>query len=338
MNANQLQQLLAQAIPAKLPILIKGAPGIGKSDIVTKAAADANAKLVIMHPVVSDPTDFKGLPAIVKNEAEFLPFGDLRELLHTQELTVCFLDDIGQAPPAVQAALMQLILARQINGHMISDNVTFVAATNRREDKAGVSGMLEPVKSRFCSIVQLEVDVESWLQWAIDNNLPLSLIAFIKMRPELLHQFKASQDLINSPCPRTVSQLGKLITLDLPADLQYETYSGACGEGFTAEYLAFERIWKKLPSVDSILMNPASFPIPKDNTAPSVIYALCGALARKATDNSIDAICQFADILKENDFAEYSVMLLKNSIKQNKEIVNTSAFIKWSSKNASVLI
>ncbi len=43
---------------------------------------------------------------------------------------VCLLDDLGQAPPAVQAAAMQLLLARRVNGHAVSDHVTFLAATN----------------------------------------------------------------------------------------------------------------------------------------------------------------------------------------------------------------
>lgn len=50
------------------------------------------------------------------------------------KLTACFIDDLGQATPAVQAAAMQLILALTLNGHRVSDQVVFVAATNRRTD------------------------------------------------------------------------------------------------------------------------------------------------------------------------------------------------------------
>ena len=57
--------------------------------------------------------------------AYFLPYGELHEILHAQEETIFFLDDLGQATPAVQAACMQLILARRINGHIVSDKVTF---------------------------------------------------------------------------------------------------------------------------------------------------------------------------------------------------------------------
>ena len=39
-----------------------------------------------------------------------------------------------------------------------SDQVTFIACTNRKTDMAGVTGILEPVKSRFISISELTRD------------------------------------------------------------------------------------------------------------------------------------------------------------------------------------
>jgi MoxR-like ATPase len=173
-SPKQLREILILAIKNRLPILIKGRPGVGKTDIVKQAAEACNARLIISHPVVSDPTDYKGLPFADPDgkTARFLPFGDLAELRTAQEETVFFLDDLGQAPAAVQAACMQLILARRINGHQISDHVTFLAATNRREDKAGVMGILEPVKSRFSAIVELVPDALEWSEWALKENLP----------------------------------------------------------------------------------------------------------------------------------------------------------------------
>lgn len=43
-------------IPAKLPVLITGASGIGKSECEAQSSAEANADNIIMHPVVKDPT------------------------------------------------------------------------------------------------------------------------------------------------------------------------------------------------------------------------------------------------------------------------------------------
>src|SRR5882724_8207438 len=134
---SQLRALLAKTIPAKLTILITGAPGIGKTDCEAQACA------------------------------------------------------------------MQLILGRQIDGHRVSDEVVFIAATNRRGDRAGVSGILEPVKSRFATIVELVPDLNDWCVWAASTDIAPEVIAFLRFRPELFSYFKPTADLTNSPSPRT---------------------------------------------------------------------------------------------------------------------------------------
>src|SRR5258706_16400244 len=113
MKPRQLLAFLAKTIREGLAVLIQGAPGVGKSDIVAQAAIAADAELILSHPAVSDPTDVKGLPWVVKGKADFLPFGELERAINATERTVWFLDDLGQATAAVQASYMQLLLARR---------------------------------------------------------------------------------------------------------------------------------------------------------------------------------------------------------------------------------
>lgn len=328
---SQLKELLECTINAKLPVLITGAPGIGKSDIVAQAAAAANADLILSHPVVSDPTDAKGLPGIVDGEADFLPFGDLRAAMAATKDTVWFLDDIGQAPPSVQASFMQLLLAREVNGHKISDHVTFVAATNRREDRAGVSGMLEPVKSRFATIVELHPDTKEWEKWALNAGMPVELISFIRWRPNLLNDFKPSMDMTNSPCPRTVAMVGKLMQAGLPKELEFAAFSGAAGEAFAAEFIGFLKIFRNLPDPQTILMSPDTAEVPTD---PAVLYALTGALAHRATKDNAPRLFQYSDRLP----AEFSVMMTRDSVARCPEIQQSRSFIEWCVKHENVLL
>lgn len=331
MKPSELSTLLETTTHARLPILIKGAPGIGKTDIVKQACQTAGADLIISHPVVSDPVDYKGFPYVIDNEARFLPFGDLNALIQATSPTVYFMDDLGQAPAAVQAAAMQLILERRINGHKVSDQVTFIAATNRKIDRAGVTGILEPVKSRFSAIVELEPDVDDWVRWAIQNNLPPELIAFIRFRPNLLFDFQASTDLTNSPCPRTVNNVARLMQAHLPRELQYEAFSGAAGEAFAIELIGFLQVYKTLPDIDRVLADPAGTGCPQD---PATLYALCGALAGRADKATMPSIVEYAKRLP----AEFSVLLVTDSVNHNPEVAETEAFIEWSSSNNSVLV
>lgn len=332
MKPSELQATLLFAITNNLAVLIKGKPGIGKSDIIEEACLEAKAELIISHPVVSDPTDFKGLPFASNGEAHFLPFNDLKKLIDAKTPTVFFLDDLGQAPAAVQAACMQLILARKINGFKVSDQVTFLAATNRREDKAAVSGLLEPVKSRFASIIELEVNTEDWVRWALGKgNMPTELIAFIRFRPELLDKFEPTKDIINSPSPRTVAHVGKMQNAGIPKGLEFELFKGAAGEGFAAQYKAFLDIYANLPNIDQICLNPDSVEVP---TEPSVLYAVSGALAAKMNDVNAKNVFSYINRLP----AEIGVACVKDTVTRNSKIVNTRPYIQWASDKGNLIL
>jgi len=329
MRPAELTKTLAATIKAKLPVLIKGAPGCGKSDIVTAAAEAAGAKVVLMHPVVCDPTDFKGLPCVVDGKADFLPFGDLNALMTAKTLTVAFLDDLGQAPAVVQAAAMQLILARQINGHKISDHVVFIAATNRREDRAGVTGILEPVKSRFATIVELSPNVDDWCGWALDNDVPPELVAFVRFRPGLLTDpGVVTNDIVNRPSPRTVTNLGRLYSAGL-SDL--ETLSGAAGQGFAAEFVGFLRVWQSLPAIDDILAAPEKAQVP---TNPAALYAISTALANRITKETAGKMFRYLTRLPE----EFSVLGVRDALRTCPAASNCAEFVKWATTHQNVLI
>ena len=252
MKASKLTEKLCVLAKARKPVLVKGAPGVGKSDLMALVATLIKYDLIVMHPVISNPTDFKGIGAVVKNDdgtfAEWLPFDDLRKLIEADKPTIVFFDDCGQAPTLVQAALMQLVLLRRIGQFKISDKVTFVAATNRKEDLAGVSGVIEPLKGRF-RIYELDVDVKDWIVWAYEHDMPHDLIAFIHFQNDMLFQHAPTRDIINSPNPRNVASVGENINLGLT---DHEDVTCSAGEAFAHHYLGFRRVWKEISRISSV--------------------------------------------------------------------------------------
>lgn len=333
MKPSQLSDFLHFAINNKMPILIKGKPGIGKSDIVSQACAKANAHLIISHPVVSDPTDYKGMPFISKdgNSAHFMPFGELVQLIEAKEPTVFFLDDLGQAPASVQAAVMQLLLSRRINGHQVSEYVSFVAATNRREDKAGVQGILEPVKSRFASIVELEVDHTDWVKWAIQNDMPIELIGFVKFRPKYLEAWEPSKDITNTPSPRTITYIGRMQNAGLNDNLN-EVFTGAAGSAFASEYVGFLKVFQNLPNIDNIILSPDTVKVP---TQPDVLYALSSALGARINKDNAGAIIKY---LNRIDAQEFAVATIKDAIIRDESVTQCKAMVNWMADKSNVIL
>ena len=329
MSPEELKRFLMAALPAKKPILAVGKPGIGKTDIITQATMELEFDLKVIHPVVADPTDVKGMTFVKEGEAKWYPFGDLKDLIEAKRPMVCFLDDLGQASPMVQASYMQLLLFRSINEHKVSEHVTFIAATNRKQDKAGVSGILEPVKSRFASIIHLEVNYKDWLHWGATHNITPELLGYVHWKPSCMDDTVPDPEIVNQPCPRTLANLDGLLKLGLAKDLEHKAYAGAVGPGMTTEFMAYMKVFRDLPDPDEAIANPTTINVP-DSTKADAVCALAAAVAVRATKKNFQNVLTLVDRLGP----EYAVMTVSTATYRAPELKNMKEFTQWVSKNA----
>lgn len=335
-NPSTAKTILSFMIEAGEPVMLVGRPGIGKSDIVAQACEETGFDLIITHPVVSDPVDYKGMPAIVDGEAEFLPFADLKQLIDTDKPTAVLIDDLGQSAPTVQAAVMQLVLARQINGHKISDKIVFIAATNRREDKAGVSGLIEPLKSRFSTILHIKVSANEWVAWAAEQGLPSVLIAFTYWKGDAIwEKWQPTPDIVNQPIPRSMAAAGRILNIEgIPEAERKIAIAGAIGLGMATELNGFIDLHDKLPNVDELLKDPQKainskkIPGPQD---ASVRYALTGAICDRINKKTAKAALEICHSMGN----EYVILLGMMSRGRGTSITDYPECNKWLSENIS---
>jgi hypothetical protein len=325
-----------------------GGPGIGKSDI-TKSIAQSlihdDGKpwdLIICHPQVADPTDYKGLPAIVmegaQRVAEFLPFGDLRLMINANRPLMVFLDDFGQAYKAVQAAIQQLILERRVDGHKISPFVRFVLCANRAEDKAGVEGFLTTIKTR-CFLYTLEPTVDDWTSWAIRSGMPDECVAFVRWRgleslwSRANPKFKGSYGTDNERTPRTVTNAFVAYASGLiPPGMELAVYSGATDGAWAIEWMAFLKTFQSLPNIDLIYTDPSQFECPP-LSKPDVLYAVTAAIASRATPKNAEKFFKLIDKLP-SDFGAFAV---RDAYTRDKTIANSKWFMDWFTRNPDVI-
>jgi len=335
MRPKDLKAALRLTIQTRQNLLIVGAPGTGKTEISEQVAAEVareqGGNWMVLHPVCDDPSDWKGLgfPSLDRETANFLPYGNLKTMLEAQALLVVIIDDVGQAPYSVQAAIMQAVRERTVNGKKISDFVRFVLCTNRKGDKAAVQGIIEPLKSR-CIIVHLEVDDDDWRQWANAYGMPPELVAFSKLRPNLLHDFKPSSDIVNSANPRGWGEVGRLQLAGCPKGLEFDLYTGCCGEQFATEYVAFLRTFREMPDPDEYLKDPKK-ELPANE---STLYALASAIAYKANSKNVSQVYDLAMRLE----AEYSTFMVFSMIQRDKKLSSNAGMARWAKKYAPYLL
>jgi hypothetical protein len=330
LNTSQLKAALVAAMRACKRVLIKGEPGIGKTEIVGQAATEAGRRLITMHPSVSDPTDFKGMPFLVDGKADFVPFGDLDAALNAKEPTVLFLDDLGQAMPAVQAAVMQL--ADRLKGN---PNVVLIAATNERQHRANVMGLLEPVKSRFHSIVSLGVQFGPWKEWALDHGIDYRVIGYLEQHQEALLKFEPQQDIANYPCPRTWAAASDILQLDLDPDVRFAMLCGAVGEAAGTGFHAWLKIAEQAPTRDEVISDPEHARIPEQ---PDALYAVVSSLVVGFEKSEFPAIARYAQRLYAAEYGDMCALLLRDVFRRDQSVMHTPTFRSLATSPIATLI
>ncbi len=64
------------------------------------------------------------------------------------------------------------------------------------------------------------------------------------------------------------------------------------GPAATSEFVAFLRLFRQLPSIDDILLNPDTAPLPTETSAQ---IAIATALGRAMTDNSLERALRYLE-------------------------------------------
>jgi len=337
MKASQLEVILEVAIKNNFPVLIKGKAGVGKTDITTQSTSRCihtdglPFDLMVVHPVVQDPTEPGGIPWVINGEVHKLPFANMRRMINATRPLVVLIDDLGQAAISTQAAYMQVILQRELDGQPISPFVRFVAATNRKEDRAGVAGILDPLLSRFYGIHELDLNIEDWCSWAWKYNMPASLISFAQFDKDLLLESKPSKDMENVPTGRTYASAGKQQNAGIPKGMDFYIYKGAAGEVFATKYISYCNIYLQLPTVGEIENDPLGTRMPMNLSEQ---YALMNNISAAMTVKNARPLMQYLTRMP----AELMAAAMVNAGKRNVSLMTSPEYTQWAIKNANYML
>lgn len=314
----------------KIVPFILGAPGGGKSacarDIVAALDIDP-AKVIEFNASLRDPVDVLGLPTNRGDHSEWLPPAEFWAIRKGQGRAALILEELSDGSVAMQNALCRVIYDRHAGQLPLSEQLFILATGNRTEDKSGANRITSKLANRTRRFDFTE-NLDDWTEWALDNDLPVELIQFMRFRPGLLSEFDPNR--FCNPTPRAWERVA-MIPESLPEQLFFDNVAGEVGEGAAAEYTGFRRIYQKLPNIDALLLDPKGADVPDD---PAVRFAITGALARKATKDNFDRICAYTARLPK----EFDVMTVKDTLKVRPEVRNTRAFVEWATRNAEVLM
>ena len=293
---NQLEALTL-AVAADLPVLLWGEPGIGKTAALNQLAKALDLPLTTVIASVHEPSDFSGLPVVGDDPAQQgVPLAppDWAVRLVRAGRGLLFLDELSTAPPAVQAALLRLVLERRIGALQLPPGVRIVAAANPRSSAADGWELSPPLANRFVHLQWVhdhEVVVRGlggvWPVAPLPRLDPAELsaaVAFARravcelltVRPELVHRLPTNETKRGGawPSPRSWDMTLRLIAFATAAGSSREGLSllvrGTVGDGPGLELMAsLDRM--DLPEPEQLLADPACAVLPERGDLRQVV-------------------------------------------------------------------
>ncbi|WP_328903935.1 MoxR family ATPase [Streptomyces sp. NBC_00441] len=282
-------EALTLAVAADLPVLLWGEPGIGKTAALTQLADDLGLPLTTVIASVHEPSDFSGLPVVGDDPAEQgVPMAppDWAVRLVRAGHGLLFLDELSTAPPAVQAALLRLVLERRVGALRLPPGVRIVAAANPRSSAADGWELSPPLANRFVHLRwthDQDVVVRglggTWPRATLPRLRPERLseavdfarravCGLLAARPALVHRLPSGETRRGGPwpSPRSWDMTLTLIAFATAAGVSRDVLSllvrGTVGDGPGLELLAsVDRM--DLPDPETLLADPAAAVLPE---------------------------------------------------------------------------
>jgi len=304
-------QALALAAAANLPVLLWGQPGIGKSSTLTELARGLDLPLETVIASVHEPSDFSGLPVLGPDPAGqgiAMAPPDWAVRLRRAGDGLLFLDELSSAPPAVQAALLRVVLERRVGSLALPDGVRIVAAANPAGSAADGWQLAPPLANRFVHLdwvhdpavvvrglggtwprVPLPRLEHSHLGEAV-ARARAAICGFLTVRPDYTHKMPTSAAGRSKawPSPRTWEMALRLLAFGYATDAVPGAVAlavrGAIGDGAGFELFAFlER--HDLPDPEALLSDPDAVDLPeRGDLVHATLATVVDAIGRDTTE------------------------------------------------------
>jgi len=297
------------AIAARVPTIVWGSPGTGKTSAVVDMATASGFRCEVVIASIREPSDFAGLPVVGPSGiVNFAPPSWAQRLADAGR-GVLFLDEISTAPPAVQAALLRVVLERAVGDLQLPDEVVVVGAANPPEQAADGWDLAAPLANRFCHL-DWSVDARTWSDGIVGgfskNVIPTldqgelekaafrhraRVGGFLVSRSALLSVVPSDAATAGRawPSPRSWTMAARLSAagemMGAPRDLIVDLVSGCVGPAASLEYLA----WTDdagLPDPEAVLADPQSFVLPE--RGDRAYAALSSIVAAVRSDNTAE--------------------------------------------------
>ena len=200
----RVEAILEVAYRARRPVLLEGATGIGKSELVAAVARRLGIAHTVLDLSLLEPPDLVGLPLVEQGRTRYA----LPQILPREGEGILMLEELNRAERYIQQPALQLLTARTLHEYVLPPGWSCCAAINPETGDYQVTPLDAALRARFLQ-VPVRPDRASWLAWAGANGVHPAVIALVR----------AHERAFDHVPPRSWTYAAQVLTSMRPAEL-----------------------------------------------------------------------------------------------------------------------
>lgn len=212
-------------VMAQRPVLLIGAPGIGKTQIMEQISRECGIGLVaytITHhtrqsaiglPFISRKT-FDGVEKAVTEYTMSEIVASIYEKIEESGLRegILFIDEINCVSETLAPAMLQFLQCKTFGSHRIPEGWLIVAAGNPPEYNKSVREFDVVTMDRVKKI-EVEPDFDAWKEYAYGAGVHPAVISYLNTRPKNFYRMESTVDGKTFATPRGWEDLSRLLAV-----------------------------------------------------------------------------------------------------------------------------
>ena len=205
------------------PIMVMGAPGLGKTAIMSQIAAELDLGYVSYTITHHTRQSAIGLPMIEKEYYDGYECTVTRytmsEIITSvydaiynggKKEGILFIDEINCVSETLAPAMLDLLQNKKFGPHLIPDGWILVAAGNPPEFNDSAREFDVATMDRV-RIIEVEPDTDVWLRYAMSTGINDSITYYLKVKPQNLLKIERTVDGIHFVTPRAWEDLSVVL-------------------------------------------------------------------------------------------------------------------------------
>lgn len=191
--------LFADSVNSTVPIMLKSAPGKGKTSICEQLTIQRKRKLFVVPLAEYEPGDIMGMPYVVEHKGHRTTTFAAPWWWPVDDKTDVLLDEVDRCREEMHSLAMQMLSRRQIGPHKLPEE-TRILLTGNGPGFLGTIPIGQALVRRL-AMIEYSPTVSEWLEWAASAGIHNSVLEYIKQHPLALDTPEKLLGRPNDPVP-----------------------------------------------------------------------------------------------------------------------------------------